>query len=111
MVSPYNLKFILTREILVIRVLNENNKYGITPEYLMYALSHKLVAQESENKIFMDTTLPNIAERWREVKIPVINNSDEFDRITSMMKKIVSNQWKAQELIEKFKDSYDVYSV
>lgn len=111
MVSPYNLKCILTREILVIRVLNENNKYGITPEYLMYALSHKLVAQESENKIFMDTTLPNIAERWREVKIPVINNSDEFDRITSMMKKIVSNQWKAQELIEKFKDSYDVYSV
>lgn len=111
MVSPYNLKCILTREILVIRVLNENNKYGIKPEYLMYALSHKIVANESANKIFIDTTLPNIAERWKEVKIPVPKDNKELTKITEIMCGIVQNQWKAQEDIEKCKKDYNVYSV
>lgn len=37
MVSPYDGEMLLTREIIVIRV-KEDNKYGITPEYLLYAL-------------------------------------------------------------------------
>lgn len=111
MVSPYNLKCILTREILVIRLIDENNKYGITPEYLLYALSHKIVANESVNKIFIDTTLPNIAERWKEVKIPVPKNKEKLDKITKIMKQIVSDQWRAQESIENCKINFDVYSV
>ena len=111
MVSPYNLKCILTREILVIRVVNENNSYGITPEYLMYALSHKIVAAEATNKIFIDTTLPNIAERWKELKIPVPKNKTDLDLLTTRMKSIVSHQWKAQEQIEKCKAENDIYSV
>ena len=111
MVSPYNLKCILTREILVIRVIKTDNKYNLSPEYLMYALSHKIVANESANKIFIDTTLPNIADRWKEVKIPLPNNRQTLNQITTMMNKIVKNQWKAQEDIEKCKKNFDVYSV
>ena len=111
MVSPYNLKCILTREILVIRLIDLNNKYGLTPEYLMYALSHKIVANESANKIFIDTTLPNIAERWKEVKIPIPTNRNELEKITSIMREIVSNQWNAQKNIERCKERFDVYSV
>lgn len=111
MVSPYNLKCILTREILVIRVIDENNKYGITPEYLMYALSHKIVAGEAANKIFIDTTLPNIAERWKELKIPVPQDLTELEMLTDKMKSIVSHQWEAQKEIETCKSDYDVYSV
>ena len=111
MVSPYNLKCILTREILVIRLIEQNNKYNITPEYLMYALSHKLVAEESKNKIFIDTTLPNIANRWKEIKIPIPKDKEKLNEITNMMKSIVSNQWKAQEDIENCKNKFDVYSV
>ncbi|MGP1438167.1 MAG: N-6 DNA methylase [Treponema sp.] len=111
MVSPYNLKCILTREILVIRVIDLNNKYKITPEYLMYALSHKIVAEESENKVFIDTTLPNIADRWKEVKIPLPTSLEKLSQITEIMKNIVSNQWKAQEDIENCKKHFDVYSV
>ena len=97
MVSPYNLKCILTREILVIRVLNEKNKYGITPEYLMYALSHKIVASEAANKIFIDTTLPNIAERWKELKVPVPKNQYELELLTGKMKKIVTKNNKDED--------------
>lgn len=111
MASPYNLKCILTREILVIRVLDENNSYGITPEYLMYALSHKIVAAEAANKIFIDTTLPNIAERWKELKIPVPKDKNDLDSLTTRMKSIVSHQWEAQKQIEKCKAENDVYSV
>lgn len=111
MASPYNLKCILTREILVLRVINENNSYGITPEYLMYALSHKIVAEEAANKIFIDTTLPNIAERWKELKIPVPKGKRDLDLLTERMKRIVTHQWEAQEQIEKCKLENDVYSV
>ncbi|RIY32285.1 N-6 DNA methylase, partial [Psittacicella gerlachiana] len=39
MISPFDTEVLLTREILVLRVL-PNNKYGITPYYLLYLLSH-----------------------------------------------------------------------
>lgn len=93
------------------RVINENNSYGITPEYLMYALSHKIVAEEAANKIFIDTTLPNIAERWKELKIPVPKGKRDLDLLTERMKRIVTHQWEAQEQIEKCKLENDVYSV
>ncbi len=110
MASPYDLKCILTREIKVIRVIETNNKYGITPEYLLYALSHKMAFEQAQNKIFIDTTLPNIAERWSELKIPVFNNSKEFNKIKEMAKEIVSKQWSSLEGIDKMKKSHDVYN-
>lgn len=111
MVSPYDLKCILTREILVIRIIDENNKYGITPEYLMYALSHKIVAEESVNKIFIDTTLPNIGNRWQELKIPIPNDKNELYLLTKKMKSIVAHHWEAQKEIENCRSKFDVYSV
>lgn len=111
MVSPYNLKCILTREILVIRVVDLNNKYGITPEYLLYALSHKITFEESKNKIFIDTTLPNIAERWKEVKIPFFKEENKYKSIKQMCERIVQNHWKATEEIEEFRNHYNVYCV
>lgn len=110
MVSPYDLKCILTREIKVIRVINPENRYGITAEYLLYALSHQLVLKQSENKIFIDTTLPNIGKRWTEIKIPVFNDSNKFDEITQIAKNIIKQQWSALKEIDLLKNSYDVYN-
>lgn len=60
LVSPYDIDVILTREILVLKVIDINNQYGITPEYLLYLFSHRLVKQQITNKVLIDTTLPNI---------------------------------------------------
>ena len=109
-VSPFDLKCILTREILVLRVLKPNNKYGITPEYLLYALSHNFTMQQSFNKIFLDTTLPNIAERWKEIKIPVFKDKLEFDQINKKVEKIVKSQWQALENIDYLKKNNNVYN-
>ena len=110
MVSPYDLKCILTREIKVIRLIDENNKYGLTPEYLLYALSHKLVVEQAKNKIFIDTTLPNIAERWTEIKIPIFNDDIKFNILKSLSASIIKGQWEALKEIDNLKKNYDVYN-
>ena len=110
MVSPYDINVILTREILVIRIKNTNNKYGITPEYLLYALSHKYVQEQAVTKIFIDTTLPNIADRWRELLIPIILDKDKLCEIKKMANDIVKQHWRATDYIHEFKNKYGVYN-
>ena len=85
--------------------------YGITPEYLLYALSHKIVASEAANKVFIDTTLPNIADRWKEIKIPVPQDREMLELLTAKMAGIIKNQWTAQAEIEGFKENHDIYAV
>lgn len=110
MVSPYDIDVILTREILVLRVMNERNKYGISPEYLLYALSHKFVQEQAESKIFMDTTLPNIADRWKELKIPVYKDPAIFKMISNKSRKVVENQWLSAKEINDFREMYSLHN-
>ncbi len=110
MASPYDLKCILTREIKVIRLLKSDNKYGLTPEYLLYALSHQLVVEQSQNKIFIDTTLPNIAKRWTEIKIPIFEEASKYNQIKVMTKKVIEQQWNALKEIDNLKKNYNVYN-
>ena len=46
-VSPYDLKVILTRKILVLRVNKLENEYNLTQKYLLYALSHQLTFEQA----------------------------------------------------------------
>lgn len=108
MVSPNNLKCIITREILVIRLEKEENKYGITPEYLLYALSHKIPYELSKNKIFIDTTLPNIADRWKEVLIPIINDEITYIKVKKQCEDIIKHQWDANKEIDIFRKENDI---
>ena len=110
MVSPYDIDVILTREILVLRVVDPDNKYGLTPEYLLYALSHKYIQDQAENKIFMDTTLPNIAERWKELQIPIYQDATLFETINDKACQVVANQWLAAKEIDEFRSTYNLHN-
>lgn len=110
MASPYDIKAILTREILVLRIIDKENKYGLTPEYLLYALSHKLTNEQSKNKIFIDTTLPNIADRWKEIKIPIYKDKEKLNLINNKLKEVISNQWNSLKEIDDMKKNFDVYN-
>jgi type I restriction enzyme M protein len=109
MVSPYDINVILTREILVLRVLKPENEFGITPEYLLYALSHKFVQQQEENLIFIDTTLPNIANRWQDLSIPLYKG-ETFKTISEKVEKVIKSQWEALEEIAIFREKYDIHN-
>lgn len=67
---PKDLKSILTREILILRV-NTDNKYSLTPHNFLYLLNTNEFRKQFSAKIMMDTTLPNIADRWKELYLPL----------------------------------------
>jgi type I restriction enzyme M protein len=104
MISPYDTEILLTREILVLRIIDKNNKYGLTPEYLLYLLSHKLVSLQSKNKVLIETTLPNIADRWKELRLPISKDKNERERISNKIQSVVESKWNAIKGIDKLKE-------
>ena len=103
LVSPYDTEVLLTREILVMRVLKEINEYGITPYYLLYLFSHYLVQMQMYNKILMETTLPNIANRWSELRLPIHNDKVTRERISEKIKSVFDKKWDAQKTVLEIK--------
>lgn len=105
MVSPYDTEALYTREILVLRVEKLDNKYGITPHYLLYLLSHRLVQLQAKNKILIETTLPNIADRWKELLLPIDKNIEKRKEISEKVKEVITSKWNAIKKIEDLKNS------
>jgi len=99
LVSPYDTEVLLTREILVMRLLREQNPYGITPYYLVYLLSHHLVQMQLYNKILMETTLPNIGNRWAELRLPIHNDGKAREHISNKIRSVFEQKWTAQQSI------------
>ncbi|PAF53818.1 DNA methyltransferase [Helicobacter sp. 13S00482-2] len=99
MVSRFDTEVLLTREILVLRV-KEQNKLGITPYYLLYLLSHQITQEQAKNKILIETTLPNIADRWRELKLPIHKNKEKIKDISERIKSAIDAKWSAIEKIQ-----------
>ena len=96
-VSPHDGKMILTRELLTLRVI-EGNKRGITPEYLLFALSHPLVQQQLGNKVLIDTTLPNIGDRWKTLLIPFFSGAEKTD-IETRIGEALKRRWESDALL------------
>lgn len=100
MVSPFDIKALYTREILILRIIKENNEYDINPYYLLYLLSHQLTQLQAANKIFIDTTLPNIADRWKELLLPIDNDRQAIKDISEKIERVMESKWKAIEQIQ-----------
>lgn len=97
LVSPLDTEVLLTREILVMRVSKLDNQYGITPYYLLYLMSHFLVQLQMYNKVLIETTLPNIANRWKELRLPIHNDDKVRSEISATVEKIFEHKWTAQQ--------------
>lgn len=103
MISPFDTNSLYTRELLFIRVTSPN-KYGITPYYLLYLLSHDLITAQAKNKVLIETTLPNIADRWKELYLPVHKDSKIIEDISERIKVIIESKWKAIKDIDSLKE-------
>ena len=106
MVSPFDIKALATREILFLRVLKDKNKYDINPYYLLYLLSGELVQMQVFNKVLIETTLPNIGDRWKEVKLPISNNPSERKKIAERIRYVIDKKWDAIEEINRIKKEF-----
>ena len=103
MASPRDENVLLTREILTFRVLKENS-YGIDAFYLLWLLSSEFVQKQIKPKVFIDTTLPNIGGRWREIILPIHKDREKLNKISLSVKKAIRQKWKSQEEIQKIRD-------
>ena len=100
MISPFDINALYTREILILRIVKEDNIYGINPYYLLYLLSHQLTQLQATNKIFIDTTLPNIADRWKELLLPIDDDKDVILNLSAKIRNVMESKWKAVEQIK-----------
>jgi len=48
--------------------------------------------------------LPNIADRWKELRLPISKNEIERKRISAKIQNVIENKWNAIDGIEKIKE-------
>lgn len=105
-VGPQDTDVALTREIRILRVAKEN-KLGLTPYYLLYLLSSTQVSKQTKARVFIDTTLPNIADRYLDIKLPYEKSSANRAAVSERVKLVVGAKWKAmagiRELLNELK--------
>lgn len=106
LVSKFDLKVLLTKEIHVFRVVNELNDFNINPYYLLYLFSHELTQRQLYNKVMIDTTLPNIGRRWEEIYLPIAKSRDERILIGEKIEKAFIKRWDAQNDIYSIMDEF-----
>ena len=102
LVSPFDTKVLLTKEILVFRVANRDNEWDITPYYLVYLLTHQLVQKQIPDKVLIETTLPNIADRWKELLLPVAKDKLMRQAISEEIQSAFKLKWEATAKIQKY---------
>jgi len=107
MLSKYDKKVLLTKEIEVIRILDKDNEYGIDENYLIYLLSHELTQMQLYNKVLIDTTLPNIGDRYKELLLPIEKDNDRKELIKESVKKVFQSKWSAIKKIEEIRKNFD----
>lgn len=99
-ISKFDTGILLNHHSLVFRVIKEDNKYDLDAFYLLYLFSHKLTQKQLFNKVLIDTTLPNIGDRWKELRLPISRDKEERERIKRTVQQAFEKRWEAQSELE-----------
>ena len=87
---------------------DRDNRWGIDPYYLLYLLSHTFTQGQMYQKVFLETTLPNIGGRWQELELPYATDPDVRRQVSERVRDAVQSKWRAlmdlNELREEFGD-------
>lgn len=102
LVYKKDLKSVYTKELLFLRV-DKKNIYNLTNENLMYFLNSKLVKSQIKDMIFIDTTLPTLYDRWKYIRIPILNKK-EMENITNNINRMYSSRKKYWEIYDNIID-------
>lgn len=103
-VLPTDTKVLLNSHCFVVRIKKPQNEYDIDFYYLAYLISHRLTKQQLYSKTFIDTTLPNIGNRWRELLLPMKRGKETIKKIKQSMRKIVKRRTEAEKMINDLMD-------
>lgn len=103
MVSRLDEKSVIQSHIRKIRI--EVNKYGITPYYLFYLLNTDYVQQQISSKIFTQATLSTLGNRLLEIKLPVLKDINEIEKISKQVLDIIDKKTVIRNKINKLFDA------
>ena len=106
MASPYDSDVLLTRELVVLRLVEPENRYGIDPYYLLYLLSHRWTQEQINHKVLMDTTMPNIGDRWQELELPILDSPEMRTGISARVKAAIDAKWSALTGLDSLRTEY-----
>ncbi len=105
MASARDSRVLLTRELAVLRVVQMENQYGITPFNLLGMLAAPFVQAQIPYKTLIDTTLPNIGNRWQELVLPV-SNAEAMEDASVRIEHAMRKKWDAQEEIDQLESLF-----
>ena len=97
-VMPSDTEILLDSHCVVLRIVREN-RYDIDGLYLAYLLRHDLTRRQLPSRIFINTTLPDIRNRWRTLMLPVSRDKDERERVRGIMQGIYQRRLEAENMI------------
>jgi len=106
MVSPFDTEVLMNHHSFIFRILKEDNEYEIDAFYLLYLFSHKLTQKQLYNKIMIDTTLPNIGNRWEELYLPVAKDKKIAKEIKDKVKDFFEKKWIAIKDLNDLKEKF-----
>lgn len=104
MASPRDHRVLLTKELLTLRVRDHDNFYGLDSFYLLATLSSKIVQEQIKDLVFVDTTLPNIGDRWKHLILPFHKDRSKIEQISTAIKRAIKEKWSAQDRIDALRD-------
>ena len=58
-----------------------------------------MTKQQLRSKVFIDTTLPNIGDRWKDLLLPVSIDTEQRERIREQMEEIYQKRWSTERMI------------
>lgn len=85
LVLPWQTNILLTKEVLVIRVLE--NEEGITPFLLLALMSLKVVQEQYPTLTLMQTNREHLGDHWREVRVPLPQSPEDRRKIADPVQK------------------------
>lgn len=106
LVLPWQTNVILTREVLVLRVLD--NEEGITPFLLLALMSLKVVQEQYQTLTLMQTNREHLGDGWREVRIPFPKSPEERARVEAPVRDYFEAIVKARESYARLADVFDL---
>ena len=98
LVLPTDTHILLNSHCFIMRIIKESNEYNIDALYLLYLISHPITKKQLYNKVFIDTTLPNIGTRWEELLLPL--KEKERLKIIPEMEKIFKQRINSERSIQ-----------
>ena len=96
MVGPQDVEVALTRELQIFRSLSAE----LDPYYLLYLFNHRDVQAQIKTKVFIDTTLPTLGDRWRELELPFHTEPAVRREIASAVRNALEGRWASMSQIE-----------